>query len=382
MIYSYYCFLALYALLKRQKTKPMTEEKPFHTFAIVIPAHNEEDVISGVLQSCAELDYPKDKYEVFVVADNCSDQTATIAAESGVTCLERYDTVSRGKGFALAWAFDRILPKRHDALIVLDADCHLEPHALRIFDQYMLTGDRVLQANDVASNPDVSAMSYAVAIGNVVENDLFYAPKSQLGLAVFLRGTGMVFNQEVLRAYPWKTHSIVEDVEYTINLLRNGIRPRFVSEVKVKSAFPDHEQQLDVQRRRWATGNLSFFKKYFLKLTLEGLFRKQWVLLDAAWTFLVLSRPLVLLDIFTSLVLAVMCTWLSPGVFSSELLGAAIILFLIQCLYFALGAVFLGVTGHRLRLLLNTPVVVVRLIVISMLGFVGVNKNIWARTPR
>ena len=382
MIYSYYYFLAVYALSKKGKTKPIRKEKPFHTFAIVIPAHNEEDLIPFVLQSCAELDYPEDKYEVFVVADNCSDQTANVAAETGVTSLERHDPVNRGKGFALAWAFDRVLPKGHDALIVLDADCQLETQALQIFDQYMLTGDRVLQANNIASNPDVSPISYALAIGNVIENDLFYAPKSELGLAVFLRGTGMVVSREVLKAYPWKAHSIVEDVEYTINLFRNGIRPRFVREVKVESKFPVHDQQLDVQRTRWASGNLSFFRKYFLKLIWEGLFRKQWVLLDAGWTFLVLGRPLVLLVIFISLVFAALCAWLSPGTFSSGLLGAAIILFSIQGLYFALGGVFLGITGHRLRLLLGTPVAVLRLIVISVRGFLGVNKNIWARRPR
>ncbi|MFX1492186.1 MAG: glycosyltransferase family 2 protein, partial [Promethearchaeota archaeon] len=250
---SYYGFLALYALLAKKKGE-VIERNSASTFAIIIPAHNEEDVISRVLESSAKLDYPKDSYKVFIIADNCSDRTAEVAAKNGAACLERYDKKLKGKGFALAWAFDRILPEGYDAVIVVDADCQLDTHALRVFDQHLAGGDKVLQANDVSSNPDETTMSYAVAVGNLIENELFYVPKSQLGLAVFLRGTGMVFHREVLLSYPWKTHSIVEDVEYSLNLLRDGIRITFVGDVKVKSKYPVYKDQLNTQRMRWASG--------------------------------------------------------------------------------------------------------------------------------
>ena len=172
MVWVYYWFLALYALFRMRK-RGLIEQEPTHTFAIVIPAHNEEDVLCETLKSCSKLDYPKDKYRVFVIADNCSDRTAEIAKANGVICYERHDDVNIGKGFALSWAFERILPKNHDGFFVIDADCSVDAYALSVFDQYFKYGDRVLQANDVASNPDASPMSYAVAVGNAIENDLF-----------------------------------------------------------------------------------------------------------------------------------------------------------------------------------------------------------------
>ena len=117
-------------------------------------------------------------------------------------------------------------------------------------------GDRLLQANDAASNPDVNSMSYAVAVGNLIENELFYAPKSDLGMAVFLRGTGFVLHRDILEDFPWQAHSIAEDMEYGINLIKSKIRIRFVPEVKVSSNFPVQQDQLSIQRIRWA-GRLS-----------------------------------------------------------------------------------------------------------------------------
>ncbi|NIO19351.1 MAG: glycosyltransferase, partial [Candidatus Aenigmarchaeota archaeon] len=304
MVCLYYVFLALYSLVVRRNALLLNNDA-IHTFAVVIPAHNEEETISGVLRSCNELDYPKDKYKLYVIADNCSDRTAKIAVQSGAACLKRQDKKRRGKNFALAWAFERILPQGHEAIVVLDADCHIDVHALRVFDLFLENGHQVIQANNVASNPDASPMSYAVAIGNLIENDLFYAPKSHLGLAVFLRGTGMVFRREVLEHHSWRAHSIAEDVEYSLRLLTSGIRVSFVSEVNVSSEFPAHQDQLKIQRTRWASGNLCLGKTHALRLMWEGVVKGQWLLIDAGWTLLVLSRPLVLLELFIALILGV-----------------------------------------------------------------------------
>ncbi len=378
---SYYGFLALYALLAKKK-REIIERNSASTFAIIIPAHNEEAVIPHVLESSAKLDYPKDSYKVFIIADNCSDRTAEVAVKNGAACLERYDKKHKGKGFALAWAFDRILPEGYDAVIVVDADCQLDTHALRVFDQHLAGGDKVLQANDVSSNPDETTMSYAVAVGNLIENELFYVPKSQLGLAVFLRGTGMVFHREVLLSYPWKTHSIAEDVEYSLNLLSNGIRVTFVGDVKVKSKYPVYKNQLNTQRMRWASGTFSFGKTHALKLIWVGLVKRNWLLADAGWTFLVLSRPLVLFELLIAMILAILCIRLWPGLFSNWLFGIGVGLILVQGLYWGMGIVLLGINARRLKLLLGAPILVLRLMAISLLGLIGVNKDIWTRTPR
>ncbi|MFQ5799726.1 MAG: glycosyltransferase [Bacteroidota bacterium] len=251
-----------------------------------------------------------------------------------------------------------------------------------MFDQHLGAGHRVLQANDVASNPDDCALSYAVAVGNLIENDLFYAPKSRLGLAVFLRGTGMVFHREVLQTFPWKAHSIVEDVEYSLNFFRNGIRIRYVDEVRVRSESPIHHDQLNVQRTRWARGNLSLGKKYALRLIWEALIMRNALLADAGWTLLVLSRPLVLCELLIAAVLTVLCFIFSPGLLSDVLLVTVLAITAVQGLYFGLGIVLLGLNARRLRFLLRSPVVILHLIWISLVAAFGTEKDVWARTPR
>lgn len=376
----YYMSLAVFALISRKETV-LIKGNPAHTFAIVIPAHNEEQTLSIALRSCAGLDYPKDKYKIFVIADNCSDRTAEVARDNGVSCLERHDEGKKGKGFALEWGFKRILPEGHDALVVLDADCQLDSNALRVFDYYLKNGESVLQANDAASNPDNNAMSYAVAVGNLIENRLFYAPKSRLGLAVFLRGTGMVFRREVLEQHPWQAHSIVEDAEYTLRLIRGRIKIRFIDEVNVFSEYPDQKDQLTVQRIRWAK-NLGFSKMRAFRLIWEGMIQGRGLLTDAGWTLLVLSRPLVLLELFIAVILGLLCVWLLPGPLSNGLFAMGLILLLIQFFYFGLGVILLGVNSRRIMFLLSSPATIGRLIIISLLGVFGARGSIWARTPR
>jgi hypothetical protein len=348
----------------------------------VIPAHNEEATIAQAIRSCAELDYPQDRRQVFVVADNCSDATARLARENGAVCLERTDPTCPGKGHALAWALEQIVPEEHDAILVLDADCRIERHALRVFDQHLAAGAKVLQANDVAANPDASVTSYAVAVGNLIENQLFYAPKSHLGLAVFLRGTGMVFHRDILRRHPWHTHSLVEDTEFTLQLLRAGTRVRFVGNVQVASAFPTTAAELTAQRTRWATGNIRLGKTQAFRLIGEGLRQGRGLLLDAGWTLLVLSRPLVLLQLALAVLLGCCCVWLEPGSISTSLCLTGWVLVGMQGMYFGLGIVRLGLDRGRLALLLGAPVVVLRLLQVALVGSLRTERLVWTRTLR
>jgi 1,2-diacylglycerol 3-beta-glucosyltransferase len=382
MICLYYLALAAWSLCVRTSTREPQAEYGRHTFAIVIPAHNEEGGIAQAVKSCVGLDYPKDKYRIYVVADNCMDRTAQLAEQAGANCLVRTDPANRGKGYALEWAFARIVPLGHDAVLVMDADCTLEADALRVFDRCLGEGAQVLQANDVVSNPNESPMTYVLAVGNVIENELFYAPKSRLGLAVFLRGTGMVFRREVLLEHPWQANSLVEDVEYTLGLLEQGTRVRFVQEVRVASPFPVNHQQLSVQRVRWAKGNIGFGESRALALVGKGLARRSLLLCDAGWTLLVLSRPLVLLELALALVMSGLAVLVAPGSTSRTLLGTVGVLMMLQGAYLTAGIGLLGLDRTRLRLLLKAPMVILYLIVIAIKSLVGRGESTWERTPR
>src|SRR5262249_5144144 len=106
-------------------------------FVVVIPAHDEEMVIGATLSHLFRQEYPADRYAVVVVADNCTDRTAEIARAAGATVLERTNTELRGKGYALDWAFDRLMKEdagtAHEAaaFVIVDADTAVDPAFLR-----------------------------------------------------------------------------------------------------------------------------------------------------------------------------------------------------------------------------------------------------------
>jgi 1,2-diacylglycerol 3-beta-glucosyltransferase len=376
-----YWFLAAVAAVTR-RPRESGEPRSYHSFAIVIPAHNEEEGLAATLRSCQALTYPRHLVSVHVVADNCSDGTTRVAREHGVHCLVREDKEKRGKGYALAFAFQQLMPHTHDAVLVLDADCVLDPAALTTFNQHLLAGHKALQGNYVASNPDESAISYVLAAGNAIENDLFYVPLSRLGVSALLRGTGMVLHREILDQHPWTAFSVAEDVEYSLTLARHGIPVRYAETILVRSPFPQDCAQLETQRRRWATGNVGLARKHALGLIWEGLRIRRRTLVEAGWTLFLLSRPLVMLLLLLPALLLGASVVIEPAPVALALFGFSLALLGSLIAYFALGAVRLGITSHRLRLLLQAPVVVGRLAAIAVLGLAGMPRYGWDRTPR
>lgn len=381
---AYYILLAIYGLAC-QTVVYKKDHGAKQNFAILIPAHNEELSINKTLTACSNLDYPTDKYSVFVVADNCTDNTLSIAKDAGVFCLERTNDKELGKGYALEWGFSRIFSGKfedYDAVVVLDADCVLDRNALTVMNIELKAGADVLQINNVASNPDDSPISYAVAVGNWVENELFYKPKSRLGLAVFLRGTGMVFKRSILEEYPWRAFSVAEDVEYGINLLRNKVKIKFVEATRVLSSFPVNYEQLHIQRTRWAHGNLGFSKVHAFRFMYEGVRDQNLLLFDSGLTLLSVSRPLVLLATMCAVAISGVVYYMGDSILSTNLFIISMLLAALYVLYFLLGVFSMGVTVKRFVLMIKAPFVVMKLIKIAVTSLLNSGKIAWVRSPR
>ncbi len=368
--------------LRREHPGPLATSSELPRFVLVMPAHDEGSTIASALEACARLDYPEDRYQLLVVADNCSDDTAAVVRAHGIRCWDRHDRERRGKGYALRFAFDQLLEEDFDAFVVLDADCWLDPHALRRFAAELSEGRRVLQAKYVVSNPDATPVSYVVAVGNEIENSLYYRPKSELGWVVSLRGTGMVFVAEVLREHPWGSFSIVEDLDYTLGLYRAGETVTFVPDVKVHSPFPETAEQLRVQRERWAGGNVQMTKGSALRLLAEGVVRGRWLIVDMGLTILSQSRPLLIVVLGAGLAVTAGGWWRAGDLFASRALAASLSLNLAFLAYLGWGVARLGLNRHRALLLLRAPVVLVRLVIIALRGALGTTARGWERTPR
>ena len=167
----------------------------------MIPAHDEELVILRLLRSLDAVDYPRDRYDVCVVADNCTDATADIARTFGARVFERTDEVERAKGFALRWLLGQIAGERYDAFVVLDADSVVEPNLLRAFDARLAAGSQVIQAYYSVLNADASAVAGLRYAALAALHFVRPLGRSVLGLSVGLKGNGMCFAAPVLEQF-------------------------------------------------------------------------------------------------------------------------------------------------------------------------------------
>lgn len=381
-------YLLVFVVLRALQVCDQAVPSPAPTtrFAIVIPAYNEADCLSDTLRQGQSIDYPVELFQIFVVADNCTDATAEIARQSGACCLERHDPARGGKGHALAWALPQILDETFDAVVVLDADCHLDVTSLRRVDWFLREGHPVVQLNHRVLNPDESAISYAAAVGRTLEYDLFFAPKSRVGGAVLLVGTGMVFAARILSDHPWQAHTCAEDTEYTVQLTRAGVPVRFLSNAHIGCRSVTSAMDLNVQRKRWASGNLQLGRTQALRWIVQATLGGRWRLADLAWSLLLASRPLWLLHLALTLLSAglagilahrgVIAPWPRP------ILYATVALPILYGVYFLSGIIWLGVTARRVLLLVQAPLVIARLIQIALRALFSPVETRWARTPR
>lgn len=349
-------------------------------FCILIPAHNEEIGIRRTLASLLrELDYPESLYDIIVIADNCTDETVNIVKSEGCHCLERNDPKHRGKGYALSYAFRSLASENYDAFVIVDADSVLSRNFLKVMDQRLNSGEKVIQAYNTLSNPNASAITYLFLIGNLLENDLFYNAKSRLGMEVNLRGNGMCFSKEILEAYPWNSYSITEDTEYGIKLILNGIHISFAPETRVMAQQPETLKQANMQRVRWASGNIKVTRSYALSLILRGILKMDYRALDAGLSLLVLSKPILLLFNLLVLALSVFIYYSGTG-YHLVIWSSALLLF--QGLYLFTGVLMAGLTVKRIKFLMSAPLIMLWFFLITVLGLLGYKDAVWNRTAR
>jgi cellulose synthase/poly-beta-1,6-N-acetylglucosamine synthase-like glycosyltransferase len=226
-------YLALLTLASRRAGAPCPARLPLR-FSVIVPAHDEEAGIAETVRNLRALDWPRERFQVIVVADNCSDGTAFRAAVAGARVLVRNDRERRGKGYALAHAFDAVLAEgRADAVVVVDADTVPSPNLLREFAAHLERGDRAVQADYGVANPDASWRTRLMAVALGSFHILRSVARERLGLSCGLRGNGMCFSTSLLREVPHHAFSIVEDVEYGLRLGERGVRIAYAGEAHV-----------------------------------------------------------------------------------------------------------------------------------------------------
>ncbi|GGG77043.1 glycosyltransferase family 2 protein [Paenibacillus radicis (ex Gao et al. 2016)] len=284
-----FALLGLYQLFLTffgwSRKKEDLSHAPQKKFALLIAAHNEEQVVGALIENLLKMKYPRELYDIFVICDNCTDGTVKVVnSYDGVYACERVNTNQRGKGYAVEWMLKELwkMPKNYDGVCIFDADNLVATDFLQYMNNDLCNGNRVIQGYLDTKNPNDSWVSSANAINYWFCNRLWQLPRTNLKLANFLGGTGMCFEAKLLKEMGWGATSLVEDLEFTVRCIKKGIYPKFNFEAKVFDEKPITFQASARQRLRWMQGHFDVTRKYMLPLLWQGIKEGSWTKIDAA----------------------------------------------------------------------------------------------------
>lgn len=258
----YTAALSVFFLLPR-RTCPIAAPKT--RFAVLIPARNEENVIGSIIESLRKQDYPIALFDVYVIPNNCSDDTAGAALRSGARILNCRCAVS-SKGEVLHDILDQ-LKGRYDAYCVFDADNIVDPAFLSRMNDRVCAGAHAAKSRQIALNPYDSWISgcYDLYFANC--NLLYSQPRDRLGLNAKLVGTGFMITDDLLRRMGgWNTVTLTEDTEFAAQCAILGERVHYVPEALTYDEQPLTFSLSLRQRRRWSAGVLSTAARYIPRL--------------------------------------------------------------------------------------------------------------------
>lgn len=243
-------------------------------FAILIPAHNEEQVLGKLLDSIRAQDYPTNCYTVFVVADNCQDRTMEVAQAHGAQALVRQTDGPSTKSQALRFLWTHLDPTPFDAVVILDADNLVSAKFLQAIDTEMEARARVVQGMRRAKNPFETKASRMDYLTEAVSHRIGGAGRRYFGLSSTIAGSGVAYQTSVFSQLLNQTpDTLVEDCAWQLQLMMQGIPIRWSPEAVVFDEKTNNLKALTVQRTRWLSGKYRLIPSYFprfLKALLQG----------------------------------------------------------------------------------------------------------------
>jgi 1,2-diacylglycerol 3-beta-glucosyltransferase len=373
-------YLFLLAAASRRPPVPAAAAARLPRFDLIVPAHEEEAGIARTVRSLLQTDYPPELRRVIVVAHNCSDATAARAEAAGATVLVHDDRCRRGKGYALAAAFEHTLESGFaDAAVVVDADSLVSPNLLRAFSARLQGGALAIQSGSAVLNAGDSWRTQLMALGLALFNGVRSLARENLGLSCGLRGNGMCLAVTALREHPYRAFSLVEDLEYGIVLGRAGVRIRYAHEAVVASAMVSSGTAAATQRRRWELGRARLARVLVPSLLRDALRTRSILLLDLAVDLLVPPLSFLALAVASGSAASVALRWISGAAAAASsmwlLSGVFLALYLLRGWQLA----DIGIRGARA--MASIPFYVGWKIAVLLRSTQGGNDQ-WVRTAR
>ena len=250
-------------------TRKFKKAKKQHKYGIVIAARNEEMVIGNLIDSINKQDYPKDLLTIFVVADNCTDNTAKIARKKGCICYERFDDVHKTKGYALEYLFDKIEEDygrdSFEGFFVFDADNLLKKDYISKMNDAFDSGEKIITSYRNIKNIDENWITMSFAVHWLRSIRQYHRARSFLRLATNIQGTGYLFSSEVVKD-GWHYVSLTEDRGLTADAVAQGYRISYQDAAEFYDEQTPKAKVAYNQKLRWSKGLLINFKESGFKL--------------------------------------------------------------------------------------------------------------------
>ena len=231
---------------------------------VIVPAHNEELLVGRSVQSLRASAGVTAR--ILVVAHNCTDATATRAAEAGGEVLIYNDPTASGKGFALRHGFEHALASGADAVMVVDADSIVSPNTIGAVISSLAAGAHIVQCRYEMFSATGRSSTQLAALGIRGVNVIRPSGRSRLGLSAGILGNGFAIVRQVLDTIPYDAFSVVEDLEYHLHLVMAGERVHYLDQALISADFPESRVGEQVQRSRWEGGRLRTARVWALPL--------------------------------------------------------------------------------------------------------------------
>ncbi len=292
----YQLLISVCSLIKL-KDKPLKVKKD-HRFMAIIPAHNEEAVVVNLIESLKNQNYNKELYDIYVIADNCTDKTAQVAREAGAIVYERFDPDKKTKGYALDWFLQQKIKEDapYDAICVFDADNIVDKNFIKNMNKKLCQGEEVVQGYRDIKNPSDNWITSGYALFYWTMHRFYHLARYNVGLSPLLNGTGFMVKFDVLKPNGWKTVTLTEDIEFSLQRIIKGKKLGWATDAIVYDEQPTGFRQSWSQRSRWTVGHMQCIKEYTKKLAVAVKENKSMMNLDGFF-YIIGSIPMFIITI-------------------------------------------------------------------------------------
>lgn len=338
---AYWCYqtvISLCALVKLKDKPYLTNKK--HKFMAIIPAHNEEMVISNLIESLKNQNYDKNLYDIYVIADNCTDRTAEVAKKAGAIVLERFDATHKTKGYALQWFLKQKIKENadYDAFFVFDADNIVDKDFIVNMNKKLCQGEEVVQGYRDIKNPTDNWITSGYALFYWTMHRLYHLARYNIGLSPLLNGTGFMVKFDVVKPNGWETETLTEDIEFSLRTIIKGKKLGWATDAIVYDEQPTSFKQSWSQRSRWTVGHMQCIKRYTKELFNSVKEHKTLTTFDG-FLYIMGTTPMLII----SMILVVLnCTMYLSNVMTTVDLINNILRYLIPTLFVPIGTALLA----------------------------------------